>query len=47
MTPLQQKLKKDIEYQFDKKDQIQIQKVKLLCKNLPKLYFPDENKKFT
>ena len=47
LKPLQQKLKKDIEYQFDKKDQIQIQKVKLLCKNLPKLYFPDENKKFT
>ena len=27
LKPLQQKLKKDIEYQFDKKDQIQIQKV--------------------
>jgi len=47
LKPLQQKLKKDIEYQFDKKDQTQIQKIKLLCKNLPKLYFPDENKKFT
>ena len=47
LKPLHKKLKKDVEYYFDKKDQEQIQKIKLLCKNLPKLYFPDENKIFT
>ncbi|AAF08289.1 polyprotein [Tobacco vein clearing virus] len=47
LKPLQKKLKKDVEYSFDEKDKEQIKKIKILCKKLPKLYFPDENKKFT
>lgn len=47
LKPLQKKLKKDVEYGFDEKDKEQIRKIKILCKKLPKLYFPDENKKFT
>nr|CAB42622.1 putative polyprotein (aspartic proteinase, reverse transcriptase, ribonuclease H) [Nicotiana tabacum] len=47
LKPLQKKLKKDIEYHFDEKDKIHIQKIKNMCKKLPKLYFPDEKKQFT
>jgi len=47
LKPLQKKLKKDVEYGFDEKDKEQKRKIKILCKKLPKLYFPDENKKFT
>ena len=46
LKPLQKKLKKDIEYNYDEKDKKQVQKIKLLCKELPKLQFPDENRKF-
>ena len=46
LRPLQKKLKKDVEYNYDKKDQKQVQKIKENCRNLPKLCFPDENKKF-
>ena len=46
LKPLQKKLKKDIEYNYDEKDKKQVQKIKLLCRELPKLQFPDENRKF-
>ena len=47
LKPLHKKLKKDVEYHFDNKDKKHIKIIKNLCKKLPKLYFPDENKTFT
>ena len=47
LKPLHKKLKKDVEYHFDDKDKKHIRNIKNLCKKLPKLYFPDENKTFT
>ena len=46
LKPLQKKLKKDVEYNYNEEDKKQVQKIKLLCKELPKLQFPDENRKF-
>ena len=47
LKPLHKKLKKDVEYYFDNKDKEHIRHIKNLCKKLPKLYFPNENKLFT
>ena len=47
LKPLLKKLKKDVEYHFENKDKKHIKIIKNLCKKLPKLYFPDENKTFT
>ena len=47
LKPLYKKLKKHVEYHFDNKDKEHIKNINKLCKKLPKLYFPDENKTFT
>ncbi|DAF42458.1 TPA_asm: replicase [Bacopa monnieri virus 3] len=47
LVPLQKKLKKDIQWSWTQDDIKLINKIKEMCKDLPKLEYPDENKKFT